>query len=165
MTAPTPVSEGFDPAFIDAFEMAKEIIIGIRATRNQKGLAPKEALDVLVKGAFPEELLPVVSKLAVTSSIRKTGDFGSEAGVSFMVRTVEVFVVLSGLVNTEEEIAKVKAQIAYQHEFLTRVRAKLANENFVAHAPENVVAMERKKEADSLTKLESLEAQLKALEK
>ena len=166
MYAQSPVSEGFDASLIEAFEMAKETIIGIRATRNQKGLAPKEALEVLVKGAFPMEMLPVVSKLALTSSISKVEAVSSDvAAVSFMVRTVEVFVVLSGLVNAEEEIAKIEAQIKYQNDFLAAVRRKLANESFVAHAPEKVVAMERKKEADSLSKLESLLSQLKALKK
>ena len=43
------------------------------------------------------------------------------------------------------------------------MRRKLSNESFVAHAPEKVVAIERKKEADSLSKIEGYESQLKAL--
>ena len=63
----------------------------------------------------------------------------------------------------EEEIAKLEAELKYQKEFLESVRKKLSNERFTAHAPEKVVAVERKKEADSLSKIESYEAQLKAL--
>ena len=65
--------------------------------------------------------------------------------------------------DVEEEIAKLEAELKYQKEFLESVRKKLSNERFTAHAPEKVVAVERKKEADSLSKIESYEAQHKAL--
>ena len=80
-----------------------------------------------------------------------------------MIRTVEMYVPLTGKVDVEEEIAKIEAELEYQKKFLESVRKKLSNESFVAHAPEKVVAMERKKEADSLSKIEGYESQLKAL--
>ena len=67
--------------------------------------------------------------------------------------------------NREEEIARLKKDLAYQQQFLEGVRRKLGNENFVAHAPEKVIEMEKKKEADALSRIESYEAALKALEK
>ena len=74
-----------------------------------------------------------------------------------------MYVPLTGKVNVEEEIAKLEAELDYQKKFLESVRRKLSNEKFPAHAPEKVVAVERQKEADSLSKIESYEAQLKAL--
>ena len=74
-----------------------------------------------------------------------------------------MYVPLTGKVNVEEEIAKIEAELEYQKKFLESVRKKLSNESFVAHAPEKVVAIERKKEADSLSKIEGYESQLKAL--
>ena len=100
-------------------------------------------------------------KLANVSVGEADGDLS--AAQRFMVRTVEMFVPLTGLVNVEEEIAKIEADLAYQQKFLEGVRRKLSNERFVANAPEAVVAVERKKEADSLSKIESLTAALKAL--
>ena len=85
------------------------------------------------------------------------------SGVSFMVRTVEMFVPLEGLVDTAEELAKLEAALDYQEKFLASVRKKLSNERFVANAPEQVVAVERKKESDSLSKIESLKAAIAAL--
>jgi valyl-tRNA synthetase len=82
-----------------------------------------------------------------------------------MVRTFEMFVPLTGLINVEEEIAKLEAELKYQQNFLNSVRKKLSNERFVANAPEAVVAVERKKEADSLSKIESMPASLEALKK
>ena len=63
----------------------------------------------------------------------------------------------------EEEVTKLEAELAYQQKFLDSVRKKLSNERFVANAPEAVVAVERKKEADSLSKIESITAALNAL--
>ena len=96
-------------------------------------------------------------------TVETVSDFGAGQGVGFMVRTYEMFVALSGLVNVDEEIAKLEKDLAYQQKFLAGVRGKLANERFVANAPAAVIENERKKEADSLSKIESLESQIKAL--
>ena len=66
---------------------------------------------------------------------------------------------------SQEEIEKAQKELEYQQKFLQGVRAKLANENFVAHAPAAVIENERKKEADSLSKIASLESKLKSLKK
>ena len=72
---------------------------------------------------------------------------------------------LANIYFTDEEIAKIEAELAYQQKFLNSVRGKLSNERFVANAPEAVVAVERKKEADSLSKIESITSSLNALKK
>ncbi len=165
MYARTPEAGSVDESVITGFEMTQEAVNGVRGIRQQKNISPKEALKLKVKGNFPSEWFPVVKKLANVSEIETVSDFSGEPGVGFMVRTVEMSVPLSGLVDTEGEIAKLESALAYQREFLASVRKKLSNENFVAHAPEKVVANERKKEADSLSKIESYETQLKALKK
>ena len=160
----TPVAGKYDCKYVDSFEMAKEAINGVRSIRQQKGLSPKLALSLKMKGDFPMDMLPVVKKLSNTSGIECPEDFGDTSnGVSFMVRTVEIFVPLAGLVDVEEELRRVNESLEYQRKFLDSVRRKLANEAFVAHAPESVVALERKKEADSLSKINSLEIQLNSL--
>ena len=164
MFAPTPKAGEYDEAFIRDFETARETVVNVRSIRNQKNLSPKEPLALKVKGGFPMAMAPVVEKLASVSSVELTDDFGdTAAGVPFIIGTVELFVPLTGLVNVEEEIAKVEADLAYQRRFLEGVRKKLSNESFVAHAPEKVVAVERKKEADALSRIESLESQLNSL--
>ena len=159
----TPEAGEFSQDYLAAFEIAQGAVNNIRGIRQQKNLSPKEALDLRIKGNVPEELLSVVKKLANTSSIEMVADFGEQAGVSFIVGTVEMFVPLTGLVNADEEIAKIESELEYQKKFLESVRKKLSNESFVAHAPEKVIAMERKKEADALSRIESYESQLKAL--
>ncbi len=161
--APSPKVQPYDTDVLTRFEMAQEAVNAIRSIRNQKNIGPREGLVLKMKAGFNGEYLPVVEKLANLSSVETVADFGSAAGVSFMVRTIEMFIELSGLVNVEEEIAKLEKELAYQQKFLAGVRAKLSNERFTAHAPEAVIANERKKEADSLSKIESYESQLKAL--
>lgn len=158
-----PQAKSYDSEFVAAFEMACEAVAGVRNIRQSKGLSPREALDLKVKGNFPVEVLPVVIKLANVNIGVADGDMS--AAQRFMVRTVEMFVPLTGLINEEEEITKLEAELAHQQKFLAGVRAKLSNERFVANAPAAVVAVERKKEADSLSKIESITASLNALRK
>ena len=161
MTQRYPQAKPYDTEFITSFEMACEAVAGVRNIRQSKGLSPREALDLKIKGAFPAEVLPVVVKLANVNVAEADGDMS--AAQRFMVRTVEMYVPLTGLVNAEEEIAKLEAELAHQQKFLAGVRGKLSNERFVANAPEAVVAIERKKESDSLSKIESLTAAINAL--
>ena len=160
----TPQAGPVDEDFITAFGMAQEVINTVRGTRQQKNISPKEELQVLFKGDFPMNMTPVVRKLGNVSSIGLTDDFGDTSeGVSALVRTVEMFIPLAGMVNVEEEIRKIEGELEHQRSFLESVRKKLGNESFVAHAPEKVVAMERKKEADSLAKIEAYEKALESL--
>ena len=162
MYAAAPAVKTYDPQVLVNFELAEEAVNGVRGIRNQKNIAPKETLGLKIKGSFPADVLPVIEKMG-NVTVETVADFGSGQGVGFMVRTFEMFVALSGLVNVDEEIAKLEKDLAYQQKFLAGVRGKLANERFVANAPAAVIENERKKEADSLSKIESLESQLKAL--
>ena len=162
MNQPTPVAGAVDPKVISDFETAKEVAGGVRGIRQQKNIPPKESLNLKVKGDFPMEMIPVVSKLANVSSVDKVEEFGGN-GISFMVGTVEIFVPLGGLVDAGEEIAKIESELVRLKGFLEGVRKKLSNEAFTAHAPEKVVALERKKEADALLKIDNLEKSLKIL--
>ena len=158
-----PTAEDFDADFISAFDNACEVVAGVRNIRQQKNISPKEALTLKVKTDFPAAVVPVIEKLA-NVTVETADSFGETAsGVTFMVKTFEMFVPLTGMVNAEEEIAKLEAARAYQEKFLESVRKKLSNEKFVSSAPEKVVAMERKKEADSLAKIEAAKASLKVL--
>ncbi len=162
MYAAAPVARPFDPDTLVHFELAQEAVNGVRGIRNQKNIAPKETLELKMKEGFPAEVVPVIEKMG-NVTVDSAHEFGDMQGVGFMVRTYEMFVALNGLVNVEDEIAKLEKDLAYQQKFLAGVRAKLANERFTAHAPAAVIENERKKEADSLSKIESLESQLKAL--
>ncbi len=160
----TPSAEAYDDGILVRFEIAQETVNAVRAIRQQKNIPPKEPLDLMVKSDFPSGIEALIRKLANVGKISVVSDFsGNGTGVSQMIRTFETFVPLGNLVNVEEEIAKLSAELDRQRGFLESVRRKLANEAFTAHAPEKIVALERKKEADSLSKIESLEQAINSM--
>jgi valyl-tRNA synthetase len=157
-----PVSTGHDKAIIAAFEKAIETVVAIRALRQSKNISPKEQLSVQVKSTYyPSNITPVISKMANVPNLQIVEQFDTTlAGQSFMVGTIEFFVPLEGMINMDEEIAKIEAEIKRYEGFIKGVDAKLGNAAFVANAPENVVALERKKLSDATTKIETLRARL-----
>lgn len=158
MFQPTPVAGVCDRKFLDEFNVARDAIIGIRGIRAQKQISPKESLKLYIDGNVSEELKPVLKKAANISEISDGAARGTS--VSFIVGTVKFSIPLEGFVNADEEKAKLQDELEHQRKFLAGVRAKLGNSNFVAHAPEAVVAVERKKEADALARIEALETSL-----
>ena len=114
-----------------------------------------------MEGDFRSEFYPVICKAANLSEIKSGSAEGTS--VSFIVGTVKMSIPLEGLINADEEKSKILAELEHQRGFLASVQKKLSNQNFVAHAPENVVAVERKKEADALARIAALEASLNSL--
>ncbi len=159
-----PQAKAYDADFIARFGMACDVVAGLRNVRQSKNISPREALKLVIKGDFPQEVLPVVTKLGNVSAYAEDAEELASAA-RFMVGTVEFYVPLEGFINVEEEVAKLEADLAYQEKFLASVRKKLSNERFVANAPEAIVAVERKKESDSLSKIETIKASLAALGK
>ncbi len=156
----TPVAGPFDQDFLGKFALLQEAIVNIRAVRSQKGIAPKQELDLYIADGTFDELVPVLSKLGNVKVFK--GKFEG-AATSFIVGTVSMSVALDKFVNVDEERAKLAADLDRQRAFLDGVRRKLANKGFVDHAPEAVVAIERKKEADALQRIDALENALKSL--
>ena len=158
----TPQAGAYDPALLEGFELAKQAVIEIRAIRAQKQISPKAALELYIDGDFAAELKAIICKAANISNIHSGKASGT--AVSFIVGTIKMSIPLEGLVDAEEEREKLKAELDHQRKFLASVRSKLGNEKFVAHAPQAVIDTERKKEADALSRIEALEASLKALD-
>ena len=144
-------------------ENLKQVVSGVRTVRNQKNISPREALRLQVVGtAVLSAYDSVVTKMANLSAIEVVSEKDSTAS-SFMVGTTEYAVPLGEMIDVAAEIEKAEAQLQHLEGFLASVRKKLSNEKFVAHAPEAVVAMERKKESDSLEKIAALKETIAAL--
>ena len=157
----TPAAGPFDQEFLTSFELAQQAIVEIRAIRAKKQISPREALKLYIEGTSFKELEPVIIKSANISEILSQPAEG--ASVQFLAGTVKMAVPLEGFVDSSEEKAKILAELEYQKKFLAGVRAKLSNQGFVAHAPEAVIANERKKESDALARIEALETSLNSL--
>ena len=150
---------------VKEFEVVKEVIGGIRTIRLQKNIAQKETLELQVVGVNPVATFnPVITKLCNLSSIEAVENKADGSG-SFMIGTTEYAIPLGNLINTEEELAKLEADLKYQEGFLQSVLKKLSNEKFVSKAPANVIDMERKKQADAESKIASLKESIAALKK
>ena len=147
------------------FEAVKEVIGGIRTIRLQKNIAQKEALALQVVGESPVAAFnAVISKLCNLTAIESVAN-KAEGSASFMVGTTEYAVPLGNLINVEEELKKLEADLKYNEGFLQSVLKKLSNEKFVSKAPANVIEMERKKQADAESKIASLKESIAALKK
>ena len=165
MYASAPAASDYDEGTITDFETACQAVVAIRSIRQAKNISPKEPLRLMVKKAgYPASMNPVILKMANVSSIEISDEPDtSKAGQGFLVGTVQFYVPLEGMVDTEEEKAKILAEIKRYEGFLKGVNAKLSNEKFVANAPAAVVELERKKLADATTKIENLKETLSKL--
>ena len=165
MTQTLEAAGSFDENIIAQFEAVKEVIGGIRTIRLQKNIAQKEALALEITGASPVAAFhAVISKLCNLSAISNV-ESKSEGAAAFMVGTTEYAVPLGNLINVEEELKKLEADLKYPEGFLQSVLKKLSNEKFVSKAPANVIEMERKKQADAETKIAALKESISALKK
>ena len=168
MTAQLETFEGRDlqaaNEICNTFDQLKEIISGIRNIRLQKNIAQKEALEMLVLGENTQLMAyaEVVKKMANLSAVTVV-DSKPEGAASFMVGTTEYFIPLGNLIDVEEELKKLEADLKYQEGFLQSVLKKLSNEKFVSKAPANVIEMERKKQSDAETKIAALKESIAAL--
>ena len=164
MISRLPKATSYDESYLLRFEAVKNIIVGIRNIRKQNNIAFKNVLELKVK---KNERYPA----SFDSIIRKMGNIGQiglvnepvKGAWSFIADTVEYFIPAQGEVNTAEVKAKLEEELNYTRGFLTSVMKKLSNEKFVNGAPEQIVANERKKQADAEVKIAAIEAQLKRL--
>ena len=147
----------------DDIELVKQIVSGVRMVRNQKNIAPKEALELqAVTVNHYETYTAAVMKMANVSAIQVVNEKDATAS-AFMVGTDEFAVPLGNMIDIDAEIEKQETQLKHLEGFLAGVMKKLSNERFVANAPEAVVALERKKQSDSEEKIAALKESLAAL--
>ncbi len=159
-----PKSKTIDEKLTQEFEIAAEVISGIRTIRKEKNIAFKDAitLSVLNNEKSNTTFDSVISKLGNLSALSYVED-KVEGALSFRVKSNEYFIPVSGAINIEEEVKKLSEELAYTEGFLKSVQKKLQNERFVNNAPDKVIAIERKKEADAEAKIVTLKSSLAGL--
>lgn len=154
-----------DQNLIAKIECVKQIVAGIRTVRNQKNITPKIALrlEVVAQNNF-EQYNSVIIKMANIENISVVKEKSPDAS-GFMVGTDGFAVPLGSLIDVKAEIEKLEKELKHLEGFLKGIKAKLSNENFVAHAPEAVIAKERKKQSDSEEKIATIKANIDELRK
>ncbi|MFH6604754.1 valine--tRNA ligase [Maribacter algicola] len=153
-----------DNGLIKGFDFASEVIAGIRTIRKDKNIAMKEALELSVINSenASNDWDVVIQKLTNISSISYV-DETVEGALTFRVKSNEYFIPMAGTIDIDAEMKKIREELEYTRGFLQSVQKKLQNERFVNNAPEKVIALERKKQADAEAKIETLEKSLASL--
>ena len=159
-----PVVKDFNANIISDFEFATEVVSGIRTIRKNKNIAFKDTIDLFVIDVEKNsnKFDTVIQKLTNTSTIKPVSE--KVDGASFRVKSNEYFVPISiENIDIEAEINKLEGELKRAEGFLFGITKKLSNERFVANAPEQVITLERKKEADTKAKIETIKSSLKSL--
>ena len=164
IVAKWPEAKPINTDLIAQFEFASEVISGIRTVRKDKNIAFKDAIGFSVinhensNTAFDA----VIAKLGNLEAIEYVSE-PVDGALTFRVKSNEYFIPMEGAIDVEAEIKKLSEELNYTEGFLKSVQKKLSNERFVSGAPEQVIANERKKEADALAKIETLKSSLASL--
>ncbi|MGJ8735135.1 valine--tRNA ligase [Zobellia laminariae] len=164
VVAQWPKIEKVDEDLIESFDVAAEVVSGVRNIRKEKNIPMKESLELMVlnEGNFAKTWDVVIEKLTNVGEVAYV-DATVVGALSFRVKSNEYFVPMSGAIDVEAEIKKIEEELKYTNGFLKSVQKKLSNERFVSNAPEKVITMERQKQADAEAKIETLEKSLASL--
>ena len=164
MFAPMPEAEEVDEKLLARFELAMEVISGIRNVRKQKNIAQKQALTlkVIADENYPAEYAPVIAKMGNLEQMELVAEKDTAAD-AFIVKTTQYFVPMGDNIDKEAELKKLADELTYLEGFLASVMKKLSNERFVSSAPEKVVANEYAKKADAEAKIAAIKERMEAM--
>jgi valyl-tRNA synthetase len=157
MRVSMPEAGKVDSSLLADFDFIKAVIAGIRNLRCQRNLSPREVLDVYAENNLAQHFFPIAERLA---NIRMHEGKAQGWSASFLIGTTEYTVPMNMTGDLDEERSKVSKEIAYQEGFLASIRKKLTNEKFVSNAPPAIVEAERRKEADTLIRIHTLQSTL-----
>jgi valyl-tRNA synthetase len=167
MIAQTPVPGNINEDLLQKFDFASQAVMAIRNFRQEKNIAQKNAIDLLIRknnNDIPETTFDeLVGKLCNIERLEYIMHKPDDA-FSFIVKTTEFYIPVSENIDVAAEIDKLSQELTYQKGFLEMVMKKLGNEKFVSGAPEQVVASEKKKQADAMSKIKVLEEQIANLQ-
>ena len=164
IVASWPEQKPYDQALLNGFEFASDVVSGIRTIRKEKNIAFKNTIELLVlnKESQTKDFDAIITKLGNISNLTYTNETVENA-LSFRVKSNEYFIPANDTIDVGAELLKLEEELKYTEGFLKSVQKKLSNERFVSGAPEQVVASEKKKEADAVAKIDTLKASLKNL--
>lgn len=159
-----PFAKSYNEKLITDFDFTIEVISGIRTIRKDKNIPMKEAIDLKVVNNDKTSTYfdSVIMKLGNITSLEYVSD-KVDGALSYRVKSNEYFIPITGNIDVEAEIAKLTEELTYNIGFLEKVQVKLSNEKFVANAKPEIIEIERKKEADALAKIATIEQSIASL--
>lgn len=159
-----PKVQTVDMNVLSSFDKAEEVITNIRNVRKKNNIANKVKMDLFIKknNEIDTSFDAVLVKMGNLSQLEYVNEKVANAN-SFLVNSNEYYIPFGETIDIEAEKKKISEELDYTKGFLQSVQKKLQNEKFMAGAPEHVVAMERKKEADALSTIAILEEKLASM--
>lgn len=151
-----------------SFEYIKEVISSLRNIKAEMGISPAKEVKVVIKSNDEMELKTLednylfITKLAKIEDLKFGKDLDKPEQSGFRVaRNSEVYMILTGLLNSEVEIKKIQDQMAKVQKDLDKVNAKLADERFTSKAPAHILERERRIQKEYQDKMDKLTENLK----
>ena len=160
-----PEQYDVNASIIEDFNKVTEVISGIRTIRKEKNISFKDTIEVKVINSekLSDKYNSIIAKMGNLSTIETVNE-SVDGALSFRVKSNEYFIPMAGAIDVDAEIEKLKAELDYTEGFLKSVQKKLSNERFVNNAPEQVVAVEKKKQSEAEAKIETIKASLASLQ-
>jgi valyl-tRNA synthetase len=159
-----PEQKKYDRELLDNFSIASDIVQQVRNIRQQKNISPKEQLELYFRHGdkVDHTFDNIIRKL---SNLKNYGaaEMKPENSSGFLVKQFEFFVPLGGSIDIDSERERLTKELEYNRGFLKSVQSKLSNERFILNAKPEVVANEKKKQADAEAKIKAIEEQLQSL--
>jgi len=150
---------------LDAGSLLQEIISALRDARNKHQIKPKTQVDLYIQSPQQKKYHPISHLLSKQINARSLCFVEEPVSKSIVVALEEdrFYLTAGEMGNTGLQKAGLLRDLQHQQQFLEQVRRKLQNEKFVSNAKEEVIELERKKEADTLTRIATIESALKEL--
>ncbi|HLW40128.1 MAG TPA: class I tRNA ligase family protein, partial [Brumimicrobium sp.] len=156
-----PKAKAVNQELIKEFDVAIEIISGIRNIRKQNNLANKVEINlgIVKSNNHPQGMDEVIKKMGNIQELTYIEEKMANA-FSFIVKNSSYYIPFGDSIDLEAEKEKVEEELGYTKGFLKSVQKKLGNERFVNNAPEEVVNVEKRKLLDAQEKIKILEEKL-----
>ncbi|MGL4486619.1 MAG: valine--tRNA ligase [Yersinia sp. (in: enterobacteria)] len=156
MLQPFPAYDAsqIDEKALSDLEWIKQTIIAVRNIRAEMNIAPGKPLEVMLRGASAQAQRRVLENQSFIQSLARLsvltlladGDKGP-VSVTKLVEGAELLIPMAGLIDKTTELDRLAKDVAKLEAEMGRIEGKLANEGFVARAPEAVVTKERERMA------------------
>lgn len=152
----------------NSFEYIKDVISSLRNIKAEMGISPAKEVKVVIKTSDEMELKTLednyifITKLAKIEELKYGKSMEKPEQSGFRVaRNSEVYMILTGLLNTEVEIKKIQEQIEKVQKDLDKVNTKLSDERFTSKAPVHILERERRIQKEFQDKMDKLTENLK----
>lgn len=171
-TYPTVHPEQMDEQAAEEMEFLMDFIRSVRTVRNEMNTPLSKPINIIAKvsDAAHYDILKENESYIARFSNPEEFVYGEDVeapsdAVTSVITGAEIYLPLAGLINIEDEIARLEKEAEKLQQEVDRVEKKLSNEKFVAKAPAAVVEAERAKGADYQAQREAVLERIATLKK